>query len=71
MSKVPFCTCPTLECPHHPQNQNEGCTPCIEKNLRKHEIPACFWFKIETAGGAEGKYTFQKFAEEIMTAEDN
>jgi len=63
MSKVQLCTCPDLACVHHPTRHNAGCTPCIEKNLRDHEIPACFWFKVGAEGGVESEYTFRKFAE--------
>ena len=65
MSDVTFCTCPDLSCKHHPSKHKEGCTPCIEKNLRDHEIPACFWFKLGTKGGVDSEYTFAKFAEAV------
>ena len=44
---VDFCTCTSLDCPHHPTNHDAGCTPCIEKNLRTGEIPGCFFHKVE------------------------
>jgi len=69
MTESIFCTCPDLECPHHPNKQDDGCTPCIKKNLHNHEIPACFWFKVGTPGGADSEYTFAKFAEKVMTTE--
>ena len=65
-----FCTCPDLNCPHHPNRHAAGCTPCIAKNLRDHEIPACFWYKVGTEGGAETDYTFEKFAAHVMAAGD-
>jgi hypothetical protein len=40
-----FCTCADKKCPFHPSNHNEGCDPCIKKNLRVGEIPSCF-FKL-------------------------
>ena len=65
MSTVSFCTCPDLKCPHHPQNHDNGCTPCIAKNLHAREIPACFWFRIGAADGADSPYTFEKFADAV------
>ncbi|MCL2578428.1 MAG: DUF6485 family protein [Oscillospiraceae bacterium] len=69
MSDITFCTCPDLGCAHHPSRHGDGCTPCVEKNLRDHEIPACFWFKIGREGSAESDYTFQKFAQAVVAAE--
>ena len=37
---VKMCTCTNMGCPNHPRNHDRGCTPCIEKNLTRHEIPA-------------------------------
>ena len=42
MGKVSFCTCNDYDCPFNPVNHNEGCTPCIAKNLKEREIPSCF-----------------------------
>ena len=46
--RVPFCTCGDTECPFNPVNHDQGCTPCIAKNLREREIPTCFF---KAAGG--------------------
>lgn len=43
MSEVPFCTCTDHACPCHPVNHDRGCTPCIAKNLRQHEVPSCLF----------------------------
>ena len=48
MSKtVPFCTCGDDKCPFNPVNHEQGCTPCIAKNLREGEIPSCFFKAID------------------------
>jgi hypothetical protein len=38
-----------------------GCTPCIEKNLKNHEIPGCFF---RAAGGVKPTkdWYFEDFA---------
>jgi len=64
-----FCTCKVLDCPKHPKNHNDGCTPCIIKNLEQHEIPACFWDKIGDDKQAKSDYTFYKFAQAVMATE--
>ena len=46
-----FCTCEQTECLKHPNNHDEGCDPCIQKNLELGEIPACFWFNISKITG--------------------
>lgn len=64
-----FCTCTDLACPYHPTNVGGDCGPCIQKNLKEHEIPACFWKKIGQAGGADSDYTFHKFAEALAKSD--
>lgn len=41
-----FCNCPVQSCGNHPTNHEKGCDPCIKKNLRQSEIPACFFLKV-------------------------
>ena len=41
-----FCNCFVTDCPHHPTSHENGCDPCIQKNIREGEIPSCFWLKI-------------------------
>jgi hypothetical protein len=48
-----FCTCTVVKCQNHPGNQDKGCDPCIQKNLKFGEIPACFWSNI--SNGVIGK----------------
>lgn len=43
MASVPFCTCTDHDCPFNPVNHDQGCTPCIAKNLREHEVPTCLF----------------------------
>jgi hypothetical protein len=43
--------------------------PCIEKNLREHEIPACFWKKIGDNENAKSDYIFMRFAEKVIEVE--
>lgn len=37
----PFCTCPMTQCPRHPSNHQQGCTPCMNDILNKGKMPAC------------------------------
>lgn len=41
-----FCTCTDVQCPYHPKNHNQGCSLCIQKNLKRKEIPSCFYHDI-------------------------
>ena len=59
-----FCTCRHTKCPRHPNNQDQGCTPCIEKNLKFNEIPNCFFDKIEGAEERNGD-SFEEFAKVV------
>ncbi len=38
----PFCPCKNQNCPVHPTKHDQGCSPCISKNLRLKEFPNCF-----------------------------
>lgn len=38
-----FCNCPVEKCPCHPFNHDKGCDPCIQDNLKKGKMPACFF----------------------------
>lgn len=64
------CTCSDLTCPNHPINHNEGCTPCIRKNLEKREIPACFFKKVDPDKKRSSFY-FEDFAKEVLTSIGN
>ncbi|GEM_PF-424883 len=60
-----FCTCKDTACRFHPVNHDRGCTPCIENNLGKGEIPGCFINKAGLPGKTEG-YSIKDFAETLM-----
>jgi hypothetical protein len=64
-----FCTCDYFDCPFHPQKNNNECTACIEKNLKRHEIPACFYNKIGTKTDIKSDYSFYKFAKKVIDCE--
>ena len=59
--KVPFCTCGDTECPFNPVNHDQGCTPCIAKNLREGEIPTCFYKMIPCEKPTKG-WHYEDFA---------
>jgi len=63
------CTCEVFDCPAHPRKHNNECTPCIEKNLKNHEIPACFWNEIGNTENAKSDYIFLKFAKKVIDFE--
>ena len=61
-----FCTCKDYSCPLHPTNHEKGCSLCISKNLKKKEIPSCF-FKAADAYPSKDGYTFEAFAKQILS----
>lgn len=66
MNRIPeFCTCSDLTCPNHPANSENGCTACIEKNLKAGEIPTCF-FKNEAPDYKGPGYKTEDFARLVM-----
>lgn len=60
-----FCTCKDIECPFHPTKHDNGCAPCIAKNLKQGEIPSCFFNKIDGAENRTGD-TFEDFAKIVL-----
>lgn len=62
MKNVSFCTCTDHACSHHPTNHDNGCTPCIAKNLKQGEIPACFFYKVTDDFSDVHEYTMERFA---------
>ena len=66
---VHFCTCTDTACPYHPTNHNQGCTPCIAKNLREREIPTCF-FKSVGHPKPTPEWHFEDFAALILAAKE-
>lgn len=63
-----MCTCKDTSCPNHPTNHSEGCTPCIEKNLRMGEIPGCFFNAVGHPADMQ-TYFYRDFAECVMRKE--
>jgi len=71
MSCLEFCTCPAKDCEFHPTHNGGECAPCIKKNLEQHEIPACFWFKIDKNADNTNEYAFHKFAKKVIDVESD
>ena len=61
----PFCTCRDTQCPMHPTNHEQGCAPCISKNLREREIPSCFFNKTGSAAD-HSVFSFEEFAKSVI-----
>lgn len=38
-----FCTCPAAKCSRDPKNHNHKCVPCIQDNLKRGKMAACFF----------------------------
>ena len=65
MSTADFCSCANLKCQLHPTNHDDGCTPCIKKNLETREIPNCFFNLLKNAEHRKGD-SFKEFAKFVM-----
>ena len=63
--KKHFCTCHVVACSKHPNNHNEGCDPCIEKNLELGEVPACFWLNVSKMQG-KTEWCAENFAKFVI-----
>ena len=61
-----MCTCKDFDCPNHPSNHDMGCTLCIKKNLREHEIPSCFFNQIKGNQINCNGYHYEDFAKLVM-----
>ncbi len=59
--KLSFCTCEDTNCPLHPSNHDKGCNLCIAKNLKKGEIPTCFFKKINFDISQIKNFTIEDF----------
>ncbi len=59
------CTCKDTKCPNHPSNHDNGCTLCIIKNLKRKEIPSCFFNMLDGAENVTG-YGFEDFAKLVL-----
>lgn len=61
-----FCTCDDLACvlnPNNPDNQNQSCEPCIQKNLKAGEIPSCFFLLVKDDLSGVEDFTIEGFVE--------
>ena len=67
---VNFCTCTVFDCKAHPRNHNDGCDPCIKKNLELGEVPACFWNNVAAVKGTTD-YSAENFAKFVMEKRDS
>lgn len=65
-----FCTCKNTDCPLHPTKHDQGCAPCISKNLRLKEVPNCFFNLVHGAENRRGD-SFQDFAEQVLQNEQS
>ncbi len=66
--RVPFCSCTDLACPFHPSNHEQGCVPCIAKNLKEREIPSCFFHAVDAPKLTEN-WHFEDFAAMVQAAQ--
>lgn len=65
------CTCQSTNCKYYPNNHNEGCTPCIMKNLKQRHVPNCY-FNLVTDDKNEIKgYSIEDFARLVIEKENN
>ena len=59
--KLSFCTCEDTNCPLHPSNHDKGYNLCIAKNLKKGEMPTCFFKKINSDISQIKNFTIEDF----------
>ena len=64
-----FCTCQNTACRCHPANHGQGCDLCIQKELRKGEIPSCFFNLVIQPGETVEDCTIQAFARRVLNRE--
>ena len=62
----PFCTCQNTACRCHPANHDQGCDLCIQKELRKGEIPSCFFNLVIWPGETVEDCTLAAFARRAL-----
>lgn len=56
-----FCTCRDLKCKLHPRNHERGCDLCVQKNLKRGEIPSCFFRLIRDDLSGLSEFTIESF----------
>lgn len=65
-----FCTCQNTACRCHPSNHDQGCDLCIQKELRKGEIPSCFFNLVIRPGETVKDCTLAAFARRVLKKPD-
>ena len=63
-----FCSCTNFKCKLHPTNHNDGCTPCIQKNLKTKEIPTCYFNLLPNVADRKGD-SLLDFAKLVLDSE--
>lgn len=58
-----FCSCPVEQCPRHPKNHANGCNPCIQDNLKKRKVPACFFRVVNEDVNEVRDYSIEGFVD--------
>ena len=61
-----FCPCRNTACRCHPANHDQGCSLCIEKELRKGEIPSCFFDLVIQPGETVEDCSIEAFARRVL-----
>ena len=61
--KLHFCNCPVEKCPRHPRNHSNGCDPCIQDNLKKGKMPACFFLAVSDDVSDVNNFSMESFVE--------
>lgn len=60
-----FCSCTNFKCPLHPTKHDKCCAPCIQTNLKLHEIPNCFFYLVENSENRSSD-SFEDFANLVL-----
>lgn len=61
-----FCNCPVEKCPRHPSNHDNGCDPCIQDNLKRGKMPACFFRAVHDDVSEVKDYTMEGFVSHFL-----
>ena len=64
---IPLLHLPKHRC--HPANHGQGCDLCIQKELRKGEIPSCFFNLVIRPGETVEDCTMAAFARRVLERE--
>ena len=65
-SQKELSTCQNTACRCHPANHDQGCDLCIQKELRKGEIPSCFFNLVIWPGETVEDCTLAAFARRAL-----